>query len=286
MAAQSKLESEPVANFLRQYAEFAKLRYKESSDTTKLLSTIAFTASIVSASYGGYKWWSRSRTEAETGRILLRRNSGIRGKDGKRIIYVPSGDRTAKVEITSTKSTTFDAHRRLFLQAPRTTGLSDGQYPQVPPPQTRPGLNLAFLHQFLALMSIAVPRLASHESFLLSAHAVALIVRTYLSLVVARLDGAIVRDLVAGNGRSFLLGVLKWFIIGAGASCTNATIKYYQSKVSIAFRTRLTRYIHDLYLNDHLNYYKLITTDGGVGLQADQFITQGMLSIRFVWKPN
>lgn len=280
MAAQSKIEvqvesAEPVARFLRSYTDFVQKRYKDSSDTTKLLSTVAFTASIVTAGYGSYKWWSKSRAEAETGRRLLRRNSGLRGKDGKRIIYVPSGNRTAKVEITSTKSTTFDAHRRLFLQAPRTTGLGDGSYPQVPPPQTRPGLNLAFLHQFLALMSIAVPRLASHESYLLSAHAVALIIRTYLSLVVARLDGAIVRDLVAGNGKAFLLGVLKWFVIGAGASCTNATIKYYQSKVSIAFRTRLTRYIHDLYLNDNLSYYKLITTDGGVGLQADQFITQG-----------
>src|ERR1700753_2329305 len=53
-------------------------------------------------------------------------------------------------------------------------------------------------------------------------------------------------------------------------------IKFLQSKVSIAFRTRLTRYIHDLYLNDHLNYYKLGALDGGVGLQADQFITQDL----------
>lgn len=53
-------------------------------------------------------------------------------------------------------------------------------------------------------------------------------------------------------------------------------IKFLQSKVSIAFRTRLTRYIHDLYLNDHLNYYKLSNLDGGVGQGADQFITQDL----------
>jgi hypothetical protein len=33
--------------------------------------------------------------------------------------------------------------------------------------------------------------------------------RTYLSLVVARLDGEIVRDLVAGNGRAFIWGIIK-----------------------------------------------------------------------------
>lgn len=53
-------------------------------------------------------------------------------------------------------------------------------------------------------------------------------------------------------------------------------IKFLESKVSIAFRTRLTRYIHDLYLNDNLNYYKLPNMDGGVGQQADQFITQDL----------
>lgn len=100
--------------------------------------------------------------------------------------------------------------------------------------------------------------------------------RTYLSLVVARLDGEIVRDLVAGNGKAFLWGIVKWLGVGTFSSYTNAMIKFLQSKVSIAFRTRLTRYIHDLYLNDHLNYYKLSNLDGGVGLGADQFITQDL----------
>lgn len=58
----------------------------------------------------------------------------------------------------------------------------------------------------------------------------------------------------------------------AFGSYTNAAIKFLQSKVAIAFRTRLTRYIHDLYLNDNLNYYKLLNLDGGVGQGVDQFI--------------
>jgi len=81
---------------------------------------------------------------------------------------------------------------------------------------------------------------------------------------------------VAGNGKAFLWGLLKWCGLGGFASYTNATIKFLESKVSIAFRTRLTRYIHDLYLNDNLNYYKLSNLDGGVGQGADQFITQDL----------
>jgi ATP-binding cassette subfamily D (ALD) long-chain fatty acid import protein len=69
---------------------------------------------------------------------------------------------------------------------------------------------------------------------------------------------------------------LQWCGLGGFASYTNAMIKYLESKVSIAFRTRLTRYIHDLYLNNNLNYYKLSNLDGGVGQGADQFITQDL----------
>ena len=206
----------------------------------------------------------------------MRRNSGLRGKDGSRTIYVPFKNTTSGVTIHPTKSTTFDAHRRLFLQPPLAAGLSDGSTPQVPPPQTKPGLNLAFLHQFLSLLSIMIPRWTSKETGLLLSHAVFLMLRTYLSLVVARLDGVIVRDLVAGNGKGFLWGLVKWCGIGSFASYTNAMIKFLQAKVSIAFRTRLTRYIHDLYLSENLAYYKLHNLDGGVGQGADQFITQDL----------
>lgn len=46
--------------------------------------------------------------------------------------------------------------------------------------------------------------------------------------------------------------------------------------MAIAFRTRLTRYIHDLYLNSNQNYYKLLNLDGGIGQGADQFITNDL----------
>ena len=126
---------------------------------------------------------------------------------------------TSKVTIHPTKPMTFDAHRRLFLHPPRAAGLSDGELtPQIPPPQTKAGLNLAFLHQFLSLLSIMVPRWRSKETGLLLSHTFFLVLRTYLSLVVARLDGVIVRDLVAGNGRAFGWGIVKWLGLGGVSS--------------------------------------------------------------------
>ncbi|KAI0473745.1 ABC transporter transmembrane region 2-domain-containing protein [Xylariaceae sp. FL0804] len=277
MAAQSTLRhsaSEDVlAAFINKYTTLIRDRFRKTSRRTKLLATLALAASIILGAEGSRRWWKRRRREKEQGRKLVRTNSWLFNKDGSRTIYVPYKDGTSKVVINRTKPLTFEAHRRLFLNPPKVSGLGDGT---VPSAQTKPGLNLAFLHQFLSLMSIMIPRWTSKEAGLLVSHGAFLMLRTYMSLVVARLDGEIVRDLVAGNGRLFLWGLVKWCGLGGFASYTNSMIKFLESKVSIAFRTRLTRYIHDLYLNDNLNYYKLSNLDGGVGQGADQFITQDL----------
>ncbi|RAH79571.1 hypothetical protein BO86DRAFT_390958 [Aspergillus japonicus CBS 114.51] len=280
MAAQSTLQhrEDPLVVLYHYYVNLTRARIKRSSKAAKTIATIALILSILGTGYGGYKWFHERSKEHAQGRRLLRRNSGIRGKDGTRTIYVPyKGSMTSKVKIYPTKPTTFDAHRRLFLSPPAAARVGDGaSSSQTPPPMTKPGLNLAFLHQFLSLGSIMVPRWSSKETGLLMGHGVFLLLRTYLSLLVARLDGEIVRDLVAGKGRAFAWGIVKWCGIGTLASYTNAMIKFLQSKVSIAFRTRLTRYIHDLYLTNDNNYYKLMNLDGSIGQGADQFITQDL----------
>lgn len=280
MAAQSTLRrpEDPLLALYQHYSDLIRSRIRKSSKTTRLVATLVLLLSIVGSGYGGYRWLRERSKERAQGRRLLRRNSGIRGKDGSRTIYVPyKGSRTSKVLIHPTKPTTFDAHRRLFLNPPASArSKEEGAASQIPPPTTKPGLNLAFLHQFLSLGSIMVPRWGSKETGLLMGHGVFLLLRTYLSLLIARLDGEIVRDLVAGKGKAFSWGILKWLGIGTLASYTNAMIKFLQSKVSIAFRTRLTRYIHDLYLTDNNNYYKLMNTDGGIGQGPDQFITQDL----------
>ncbi|WVO17395.1 hypothetical protein L204_105087 [Cryptococcus depauperatus] len=124
------------------------------------------------------------------------------------------------------------------------------------------------------------------EAFLLFLHTFFLISRTVLSVMVAKLDGRI----VAANGTGFLRGLGWWFVLAVPSTYTNAMIRYLERKLALAFRTNLTRYIHDLYLNDNLNYYKFgigmsaqtgmsKSTEGTTGAKeaasgtADQFIT-------------
>lgn len=210
MAEQSTLRQsaaeEAIAAFIEKYSTLIRTRLQNTSRTTRQLGVLALAASIVLSAAGGRRWWRRRREEREQGRKLVRTNSWLHNKDGSRTIYVPYKDGTSKVVIQTTKPLTFEAHRRLFLNPPRVSGLSDGT---VPSAQTKPGLNLAFLHQFLSLMSIMIPRWSSKEAGLLVSHGVFLMLRTYLSLVVARLDGEIVRDLVAGHGKKFLWGLAK-----------------------------------------------------------------------------
>lgn len=210
MAGQSTLRQtaaeDALAAFTEKWIAAIRTKLRATSRTTRILATLALTASIILGAEGGRRWWKNSRHEREQGRKLVRTNSWLHNKDGSRTIYVPYKDSTSKVTISTTKPLTFEAHRRLFLNPPRVSGLGDGT---VPSAQTKPGLNLAFLHQFLSLMSIMIPRWSSKEAGLLVSHGLFLMLRTYLSLVVARLDGEIVRDLVAGNGKSFLLGLLK-----------------------------------------------------------------------------
>ena len=195
-----------LAAFVDKWSNIIRTRLKNTSRATRLLATLVLATSIILSAEGGRRWWKNRRHEREQGRKLVRTNSWLHNKDGSRTIYVHYKDGTSKVVINNTKPLTFEAHRRLFLNPPRVSGLGDGT---VPSAQTKPGLNLAFLHQFLSLMSIMIPRWSSKEAGLLLSHGVFLMLRTYLSLVVARLDGEIVRDLVAGNGKAFLWGLLK-----------------------------------------------------------------------------
>ncbi|KAJ1918834.1 ATP-binding cassette long-chain fatty acid transporter pxa1 [Mycoemilia scoparia] len=128
------------------------------------------------------------------------------------------------------------------------------------------------LAQLASLMRILVPSWRSKETFIIILHTAFLILRTWLSVVVAELDGKIVKHLVRGEGKKFLAGLLSWFAISVPATYTNSMIRYLESKLSIAFRTRLTRYVHNMYLSDRLTFYKMLQLDSSIS-NPDQYIT-------------
>jgi ATP-binding cassette subfamily D (ALD) long-chain fatty acid import protein len=154
----------------------------------------------------------------------------------------------------------FDAHASAFPTI------------SVPAAKQRVAVDKEFFRQLKALFLILMPRIRSKEALILLLHSVFLILRTWLSVIVAKLDGSIVRSIVSADGKGFARGLGWWFAIAIPAVYTNSMIRYLQSKLSIAFRTRLTRYAHDLYLDKSISYYRMGNLDGHIE-SADQYIT-------------
>lgn len=85
-------------------------------------------------------------------------------------------------------------------------------------------LNREFFRSLLRLLRIVVPGWRSHETRLLISHSFFLVIRTLISLKVAEMDGAIVKSLVKGNGKEFLMRIIWWMLIAIPATFTNSMV--------------------------------------------------------------
>lgn len=83
-----------------------------------------------------------------------------------------------------------------------------------------------------------LPGIGSKESLILIVHTAFLVVRTFLSIYVAHLDGTIVKALVDRNATHFMWNLIKWLGVAIPATYVNSMIRFLESKLSIAFRTR------------------------------------------------
>ena len=85
-------------------------------------------------------------------------------------------------------------------------------------------LNMEFLRSLLRLLRIVIPGWRSKEMRLLISHSFFLVVRTLISVKVAAMDGAMVKSLVKGNGRDFLMRIFWWMVIAVPATFTNSMV--------------------------------------------------------------
>ncbi|KAF8156895.1 ABC transporter transmembrane region 2-domain-containing protein [Crassisporium funariophilum] len=167
-------------------------------------------------------------------------------EDGSKTLLVPYQERVIRVPIHPT---------------PKSQYLLDQPHFPPLPTQTRqkPNIDRAFLAQLRSILfRIAVPSWRSPEAGIIALHSFFLVLRTVLSIAVARLDGRIVRDLVRADAGGFLRGLGLWFLLAVPSTFTNSMIRHLQSLLSLRLRTRLTRYLHDLYLssNPDIRYYR------------------------------
>ncbi|KAJ1933444.1 ATP-binding cassette long-chain fatty acid transporter pxa2, partial [Linderina pennispora] len=115
-------------------------------------------------------------------------------------------------------------------------------------------LDKQFFDNMKRLVAIVIPGLATREFAMLMTHSCLLVFRTFLSVVVAALDGQIVSSLVRLNGREFLMGIVRWMAIAVPATLTNSLLNYLQTMLAIRFRQNLTEHVHAKYLSRNTYY--------------------------------
>lgn len=184
-------------------------------------------------------------------------------KNGLREIYIPLGkDKTTRIIISKPNLDRYAADKYLYKNFLLDQSL-----------QLRSSVfHSRFLNQLAIIWRILVPKFYSKNTYLILSQCFFLILRTWLSLIVAKLDGQIVKNLISANGKKFVRDLIYWILIAFPASYTNAAIKYLTNRLSLSFRTDLTRYIHDIYLDKVMTYYKILFNSNEIQ-NIDQYIT-------------
>lgn len=78
-------------------------------------------------------------------------------------------------------------------------------------------------------------------------HSIILVCRTFLSIYVAALEGRIVKAIVQKDASKFLFQMSKWLAVAVPATFINSMIRYFESRLGLAFRTRLTEHAYKKY---------------------------------------
>lgn len=129
-----------------------------------------------------------------------------------------------------------------------------------------------FWAQFKYLLRIVLPGVRSKEFLILLLHTGFLTARTFISIFIAKLDGRLVKTLVDRDGKKFLYFLVVWLTVALPATYINSMIKFLESKLAIAFRSRLVEHSYQMYMKNE-TYYRIGNLDSRI-TNADQCLTE------------
>jgi ATP-binding cassette subfamily D (ALD) protein 3 len=140
--------------------------------------------------------------------------------------------------------------------------------------QTRGNVDGRFLGRLLRLVKIAIPCWKSKEVLELAGLTALLVVRTYLSIALASVNGRIVKSIVSRDLSMFLKRLMELALFAVPASTVNSALEYLAQKLAVDFRDNLSNSLNHKYL-DGMIYYQMTNLDSRIS-NPDQRFTQDL----------
>lgn len=127
----------------------------------------------------------------------------------------------------------------------------------------------------LRLFRAAIPGWTNLAVMYLGAHLILLVIRAYLTIKVASLDGKLVGALVSKRLKMFGRLLAMWMLIGFPASVVNSLLTWTRNMLRRSLRSNMNNSIMEDYLPDNLdpNYYSLIQLSDSKVNDPDQRIS-------------
>jgi len=94
------------------------------------------------------------------------------------------------------------------------------------------------------------------EVITLGSLSISLIVRSFLSIYIAGVNGKIVRSIIDVSFKEFLKNISKLMMLAVPGSFINSFIEFLRKKLSLQIRGNMTNYFNSMYL-DKSNFYKV-----------------------------
>jgi ABC-type uncharacterized transport system fused permease/ATPase subunit len=101
-----------------------------------------------------------------------------------------------------------------------------------------------FWERIKKLLAIAIPSWRTKEVLYLIVLSGLLVVRTYLSIWLADVNGQIVKSIISLNLQMFMRRVFALMLFAIPSSTVNSAMDYFSKLLATAFRERLSGYFH------------------------------------------